>query len=258
MQEPVTIQPDQTGYAPVNGLEMYYEVYGTGQPLVLLHGGMTTIQDFAFMLPGLLKGRQVIAYERQGHGHTADIDRPFTMEGWADDLAALLQHLGIPQADVLGYSTGGSVALAFALRHPQQVRKLVLISTIYDKDGYPTEVMAGLLHANADSMPDILREMYAAVAPRPEDWSELVRKSVAAAGAFEGWTHDALQAISMPTLVAVGDIDIVRLEHAVELYRILPQSQLAILPATDHVAIILQHADWLTRMVTAFLDSDSA
>lgn len=255
MQEPVHIQPDQTGYAPVNGLEMYYEVYGTGQPLVLLHGGMTTLQDFGFMLPALVHGRQIIAYERQGHGHTADIDRPFTMEGWADDLAALLQHLGIAQADVLGYSTGGSVALAFAIRHPQHVRKLVLVSTIYNKDGYPPEVMEGLLHASAESMPDILRQMYAAIAPHPENWAALVRKSVESAATFRGWSDEAIQSITMPTMVAAGDNDIVRTEHAVALVRLLPQAQLAILPNTDHIAIVMQHADWLATMTAEFLDT---
>jgi pimeloyl-ACP methyl ester carboxylesterase len=242
-------------YAPVNGLQMYYEIYGSGQPLVLMHGGMTTVEDFGLVLPTFAETRQVIAFERQGHGHTADIDRPFSLEQWADDTAALLQHLNIEQADIFGYSTGGSVALAFALRYPKMVRKLVLASTIYNREGYYPGIMEGLLQASADDMPDMLREMYTRVAPHPENWSKLVKKSVESAAEFKGWQKKDIRTISAPTLVIAGDSDIVRTEHAVELYRLIPDAKLAVLPDTDHIGIVVQHAAWTAGMIAEFLSA---
>jgi pimeloyl-ACP methyl ester carboxylesterase len=242
-------------YAPVNGLELYYEVHGIGEPLVLIHGGMTSLNDFGMLLPTFAQTRQVIAYEQQGHGHTADIDRPLTLENLADDLAGLLDHLKIEQADVFGYSTGGSVALAFVLRHPGRVRKLVVASAIFSPDGYYPGIMEGLSHATADQMPSIMREMYEQVAPHPEDWPTLVQKSTSAAATFKGWSAEEIQSIRVPTLVLVGDQDIVRPEHAVELFRLIPDARLAVLPETDHIAILLQRADWLAPMITTFLDA---
>jgi len=247
------LQPDVADYAPVNGLQMYYEIYGSGQPLVLLHGGMTTIEDFAPVLPAFARTRQVIAFERQGHGHTADIDRPFSLEQWADDTAALLQHLNIEQADIFGYSTGGSVALSSVLRHPQMVRKLVLASAIYNREGYYPGVLEGLLQASPDDLPEILREMYTRAAPNPENWPKLVKKSIASVAEFKGWQKKEIRAIGAPTLVMVGDNDTVRTEHAVELYRLLPDAKLAVLPDTDHIGIMVRHAEWTAGMITEFL-----
>jgi pimeloyl-ACP methyl ester carboxylesterase len=255
-----TIHPPRqivTGYAPVNGLEMYYEIHGTGQPLVLLHGGMTTIGDFALLLPLLAKTRQIIAFERQGHGHTADIDRPFSLDQMAEDLAGLLRHLNIEGADVLGYSTGGAVALEFALRHPDRLGKLVLMSTIYNTEGYYPQIFEGLKQATAEAMPPIMQEMYTSVAPRPQDWSRLVAKSVEAAAQFTGWQLQEVQSVNVPTLIISGDSDIVRPEHAVEMYRLLPNAQLAILPGTDHIGVLFQRAEWASSMITAFLDHDT-
>ncbi len=249
------LQPHVSDYAPVNGLEMYYEIYGSGQPLLLLHGGMTTAEDFSLVAPTLAQTRQVIAFERQGHGHTADIDRPFRLEQWADDTAALLRHLDIEQADVFGYSTGGSVALAFALRQPEMVRKLVLASSIYNREGYYPGIMEGLLQTTAGDMPDILREMYTRVAPHPENWQKLVKKSTESAATFQGWQKKDIRTISTPTLVMVGDNDIVRTEHAVELYRLIPNAKLAVLPDTDHVGILVQHAAWTAAMISEFLSA---
>jgi pimeloyl-ACP methyl ester carboxylesterase len=248
-------KPHVADYAPVNGLKMYYEIYGSGQPLVLLHGGMTTLDDFAFVLPTFAGTRQVIAFERQGHGHTADIDRPFSLEQWADDTAALLDHLNIEQADIFGYSTGGSVALSFALRHPQRVRKLILASTLFNNEGYYPGIMEGLKRAKAENMPPILREMYTQVAPHPQNWETLVEKSVQAAANFQGWQRKDIRTISAPTLVMVGDRDIVRTEHAVDLYRLIPNAALAVLPDTDHVSILIQRAGWLAGMINDFLDA---
>src|SRR5919108_4760680 len=132
----------RTGYAPVNGLNMYYEIHGTGQPLVVLHGSFMTIELLGQLVPELARSRQVIAVEFQGHGHTADVDRPITYENLADDTAALLRHLGIGNADVYGYSLGGGVALQVAIRHPDMVRKLVIVSAPYTSDGQYPEVVA--------------------------------------------------------------------------------------------------------------------
>lgn len=249
------MQPKITGYAPVNDLNMYYEIYGSGQPLVLLHGGMTTMEDFALVLPAFAQTRQVIAFERQGHGHTADLDRPFSLEQWADDTASLLKHLNIEQADIFGYSTGGSVALAFALLYPQMVRKLVVASAIYSSDGYYPGILGGLKHARAEDLPPIMREMYAQVAPHPENWATLVEKSVKSAASFTGWSKKDMRTITAPALVMVGDSDIVRTEHAVDLYRLLPNAQLAVLPATDHIGILFQRAEWVAAMISHFLDA---
>lgn len=161
----------------------------------------------------------MIAFERQGHGHTADIDRPFSLEQWADDVAALLTYLNIEQSDIFGYSTGGTVALAFALRHPTMVRRLVLASAIYNSKGYDPGLLEGLKHLKAENLPRIMREMYMKVAPCPQNWEVLVEKSAKAAATFTGWQKKEIKAISAPTLVLVGDSDAVRTEHAVELYR---------------------------------------
>ena len=139
--------PVQTGYAPVNGLSMYYEIHGEGRPLVLLHGAYMTIDMFGAVLPGLAATRRVIAAEQQGHGHTADADRPITYEQMADDTAALLAHLGVGSADVLGYSMGGATALQLAIRHPAVVRKLVVASASYTSDGqHPVALEIGRAH----------------------------------------------------------------------------------------------------------------
>jgi pimeloyl-ACP methyl ester carboxylesterase len=252
------LQPTTADYASVNGLNLYYEIYGSNQssvPLILMHGGMTTNADFGFVLPALAQSRQVIAFERQGHGHTADIDRPFTLDNWADDTAALLKHLKIEQADVFGYSTGGSVALAFALRYPKLLRKLVVASALHNPDGYYPGIMEGLKHAKATDLPPIMREMYEAIAPRPQDWAKLVEKSVASVATFKGWSKKDLRTISAPTMVLVGDNDIVRTEHAVELYRLISNAKLAILPETDHVSILIQRAAWVGEMITEFLNA---
>jgi pimeloyl-ACP methyl ester carboxylesterase len=234
---------------------MSYEIYGDGQPLVLLHGGMTTLEDFSLLLPSFAQTRQVIAFERQGHGHTADIDRPFSLEAWADDTAALLKHLKIEKADIFGYSTGGAVVLAFALRHPDRVGKLILASTIYNSEGYYPGILEGLKRAKADDLPPTMREMYTKVAPHPQDWETLVEKSVKSAATFTGWQKKDLRTITAPTLILVGDSDIVRTEHAVELYRLIPKASLAVLPATDHISILFARAGWLAAMITDFLNA---
>lgn len=250
----------RSGYAPVNGLKMYYEAYGRAKgkipPLVLLHGGGSTIEtSFGKILPALARGRQVIAFEQQGHGRTADmIDRPFTFEQSADDTAGLLRHLNIGKADFFGYSNGGHIALQMAIRHPDLVRKLVVESAMFQRDGCDPGFWKSFEQSKPDDMPPELREAYLGVAPHPEDFPTFFAKSVQRMMNFKGWTPEAIQSINAPALVVIGDHDIVRPEHAVLMFRLLPNAQLAVLPGTDHMTIV-NRSDWLVPMVEMFLDS---
>jgi pimeloyl-ACP methyl ester carboxylesterase len=256
----------RTGYAPVNGLNMYYEIHGAGQPLVVLHGAYMTIELMGKLVPELAKSRQVIAVELQGHGRTADIDRPITYEQLADDTAALLRHLGIPSADVYGYSLGGGVALQLAIRHPQLVRKLVVVSASYTSEGVYPEVFAAIDRITPelfDGTP--WRAAYDRTAPRPEAFPALVAKLTQLDRTPFAWPAEVVRAITAPTLIVIGDADGTRPEHAVAMFRLrgggvfgdlagLPAAQLAVLPGTSHVGM-LDRADWLLAMVPPFLDA---
>jgi len=267
------VRDGQTGYAPVNGLRMYYEIHGEGRPLLLLHGAYMTIDLMGPIVPGLARSRQVIAVELQGHGRTADIDRPITYEQMADDVAALLAHLEVDRADVMGYSLGGAVALQVAIRHPAVVHKLVVASASHASDG---------MHAAAWEMfPSITPEMFAgspieaaylACAPNPGDFPTLVEKLTRLDTTPFSWPPEDVRGISAPTLIVLGDSDGIRLEHAVELFELLgggvmgdlaglPPSQLAVLPGTTHFMPpgfgLLDRADWLLAMIPPFLDASA-
>jgi len=257
-----------SGYLPVNGLKMYYEVHGVGQPLVLVHGAFSAIgTSFGALLPELAKTRQVIGFELQAHGRTADIDRPLSMEAMADDVAAAIRQLGLERADLLGYSMGGGVALRVAIRHPEVVRKLVLVSAGYTLAGFHP----GLMEALGEMTPDMMvgspwHTEYMAIAPRPEDFGRLFAKKTQMDRATRDIPAEDIQAIEAPALIIVGDSDIFRPEHAVELFRLfgggisgdtpagLPDSQLAILPGTSHV-MAAYRADLLLPMIPPFLDA---
>jgi pimeloyl-ACP methyl ester carboxylesterase len=257
----------QSGYAPVNGLQMYYELHGNGGvPVVLLHGAYMSTGMMEFLLSGLANTRQVIATDFQGHGRTADVDRPITYEQMAEDVAALMEHLGIEQADIVGYSMGGSVALQVAIRHPDRVRKVVAASGQYRLDGLYPEVIAGIA---TNSTPEIMMgtpwyENYASVAPNPDDFPMLVEKLKRLDAEEFAWDEAEIAAIAAPTLLIYGDADVIRPEHMVELFRLLgggvpgdltglPKARLAILPSTTHVGV-MNRADWLLPMITEFLD----
>ncbi|MCA1707146.1 MAG: alpha/beta hydrolase [Actinobacteria bacterium] len=256
-------------YAAVNGLDMYYEIHGTGEPLILLHGAYMTIGAMGEVVPELAKTRQVIAVELQGHGHTADIDRPLSYEQMADDIAALLRHLGTQKADIFGYSMGGGVALQVAIRHPEVVRKLVVGSVYYNNDGSYPELLEAIETITPEAFAGTpWREEYDRIAPNPEDFSTLVAKLKELDLTFVGWPPEDIQAIEAPTFVIVGDSDVVRPEHAVEMFRLLgggvagdlaglPNSQLAVLPGTTHVGL-MNRADWLISMIGEFLDAPEA
>ena len=256
----------QTGYAPVNGLNVYYELHGSGRPLLVLHGAFMTIALMGELIPRLSRTRQVIAVEFQGHGHTGDCDRPLSYEQLADDAAALLRHLGASPADVYGYSLGGGVALQLALRHPGSVRKLVTVSASTSSAGAYPEVWSAI----AQIKPELFdgtpwRQAYDRVAPDPAAFPRLVAKLKQLDLTPFEWPADAVEAIAAPTLIVIGDSDGTRPEHAVELFRLrgggvfgdivgMPSAQLAILPGTSHVGM-LERADWLVPMVAAFLDA---
>ncbi|MFF1548434.1 alpha/beta fold hydrolase [Streptomyces sp. NPDC058291] len=226
----MTNVPDNSDYAKVNGLEMYYESHGCddgrGRPLVLLHGGVLTVDlSFGAVLPALSAGRRVVAPELQGHGHTADVDRAMTPANLAGDVVALLDALGVEQADLLGFSLGGLTALHLALRHPERVGRLVLAATQYTQDGYHEEIRTGdhtspRMPGQADFQE--MSDAYTAVAPQPERFRDLIAKCTAAAQAPLPWTADDLRDLRAPTLLVIGDTDFVRIEHAAEMQRLTP------------------------------------
>jgi pimeloyl-ACP methyl ester carboxylesterase len=234
---------------------MYYEIRGTGVPLVLLHGGGSTIDtSFGNVLDPLAKNRQVIAFDQRGHGRTADVDRPFSFEESADDTAALLRYLKVDRADFMGYSNGGTIGLQIAIRHPEIVRKMVVMSGMFRRDGANPEFWEGFKHARLETMPLELRDAYLKTAPHPEQLQSFFDKSVRRMQEFKDIPADQIRSIAAPTLVMIGDNDVVRPEHAVETFRLLPHAQLAVLPGTDHMMMVKQ-TDWEVSMVDAFLNA---
>jgi len=239
-------------YASVNGLTMYYEIHGRGEPLVLLHGEFATGGMFYQILPGLAKHRQVIIIEQQGHGHTADINRPLSFSQMADDTAALLQQIGIQQADFFGYSGGGSVALQLAIRHPGMVQKIALASAVYDTNGYYPGILDGLKNPSPDSFPPIVRETYLRVAPNPDGWKTLVEKTAAMAAQPDILTAEQLQSIKAPTLVIIGDHDIIMPDYASRMAGLL-HTDLVTLPG-DHASYVVGQSQPLLAKLHAFFD----
>jgi pimeloyl-ACP methyl ester carboxylesterase len=257
----------RTGYAPINGLEMYYEVLGSGPPLVLLHGALVTIDlSWRAVIPALAEHHQVIAIEQQAHGHTGDIDRPLSYQQMADDTAALLEHLGVEQADIVGYSMGGATALQLAIRHPELVRKMVVMSTQFAPEGmYPESRDLVQAMDPEDFTGSGLPESYAAVAPDPGGWPGLVGRVQQLVADFQGFPTESIESITAPTMVILGDADEIRPEHAVELFRLLgggvpgdtlglPEDRLVVLPGTTHVGVAMSAPAWLVSTITPFLD----
>jgi pimeloyl-ACP methyl ester carboxylesterase len=260
----------QTGYAPVNGLQAYFEIHGSGEPLLLLHGAYMTIEMMEPLLSGLADTRQVIVAEQQGHGRTVDIDRPITYEQMADDMAALLRHLELDGADVVGYSMGGGIALQLAIRHPGLVRRLVVASAGYSSDSMHPEALAMFPSITPELFAGSpIEEAYLKTAPNPDDFPKLVEKLKTLDTTSFAWPQEDVRAIAAPTLIVLGDSDGVRLEHAVELFKLrgggvmgdlagMPESQLAVLPGTAHFVPpgfgLLDRTDWLLAMIPPFLD----
>ena len=260
-------QKPTTGYAPVNGLKMYYEVHGSGEPVVLLHGAFMTItNNWTGWIGELAKTRKVIAVEMQGHGRTADIERDISGENLADDVAALLDHLKIPKADLIGYSMGGGVAMQCAIRHPDKVRKVVVISSTFRRDGMIKEA--------ADSIPKLTAEAfkgspieveYKKLSPTPDEFPKFVKRLLAMGSKGHDIGADKLKATTAPMFFIHGDADGIRLEHVAEMFRLKggeihgdmkprSASRLAILPDTTHVTL-MQRMPVIVPMVNDFLDA---
>ncbi len=256
------------GYVSVNGLNMYYETHGKGQPLVLLHGAFSAIgTSFGGLLPELAKTRRVIAFELQAHGHTTDIDRPLSLEGMADDVAAAINQLGMERADIFGYSMGAAVALQVAIRHPEVIRKLVLASITYTMSGLHPGLMEGLGNMTPEMMyGSPWHEEYLKIAPHPDDFTSLFAKKTQMDQQTQDLSDESIRGIKSPTLLIIGDSDLVRPEHIVEMFRLLgggvfgdtpagpPDSQLAILPGTSHVSLV-SRTELLVPMINSFLEA---
>ncbi len=264
----VSAQPQPTtGYAPINGLKMYYEVHGSGEPVVLLHGAFMTItNNWTGWIGELAKTRKVIAVEMQGHGRTADIERDLTAENLADDVAALLDHLKIPRADLIGYSMGGGVAMQCAIRHPEKVRKVVSISAVFRHDGWVKEGRDALPKLTAEAFKGSpIEAEYKKLSPTPNEFPAFVKHVLATNSKPYDFGADKLKATTAPMFFIHGDADGVRLQHVAEMFRLKggevhgdlkprSASRLAILPNTTHVTL-MQRMPVIVPMVNDFLDA---
>jgi len=247
-----TSKPLRTGYAPVNGLQVYYEIHGKQNgrpPLLLLHGGDPCWEtSFAEVLP---------LFDQAGHGRTADRNAPFTFKASADDAAALLEYLKVPQADWYGYSNGGSIALEGALRHPGMVRRIVFQSSAWSRQGSPAAFWKSFDKARLADMPIEFKRAYIRTSPHPGRLQSYFDKSVQRMRTFKGWTREQVRSIKAPMLVVVGDSDIVLPAHAAETASLVKGSRLAILPGTDHMQMV-HRANLLAPMIEEFLDVPDA
>jgi pimeloyl-ACP methyl ester carboxylesterase len=262
-------QQPTKGYAPVNGLKMYYEIHGSGDPVVLLHGSFMTItNNWTGWIGELSRTRKVIAVEMQGHGRTADIERDFSYEYLADDVAALLDYLEIPKADLIGYSMGGGVAMQCAIRHPEKVRKVVSISAVFRYDGWVKEAL--------DMFPQLTAEMlkgspieteYKKLSPTPDEFPNFVKRVIAMDLKPYDFGADKLKATKAPMFFIHGDADGVRLEHIADMFRLKGEeifgdmrprsaSRLAILPNTTHITL-MERMPVIVPMVNGFFDAKS-
>lgn len=260
-------QKPTTGYAPVNGLKLYYEVHGSGEPVVLLHGAFMTItNNWTGWLGELAKTRKVIAVEMQGHGRTADIERDISQGNLADDVAGLLDHLKIPQADLIGYSMGGGVAMQCAIRYPDKVRKVVVISSAFRRDGMAREGLDAISKLSADAFNGSPIEIeYKKLSPTPDDFPKFVERLLATATKGHDLGADKLKSTTAPMFFIHGDADGIRLEHIEEMFGLKgggthgdlgprSASRLAILPDATHVTL-MQRMAIIVPMVNDFLDA---
>jgi len=261
-------QKPTTGYAPVKGLKMYYEIHGNGEPVILLHGAFMAISgDWEDWVKELAKTRKVIAVEMQGHGRTADIKREMSFENLSDDVAGLLDHLKIGRADIVGYSLGGGVAVQTAIRHPEKVRKVVSISAVLRRDGWVKEGVDALASLTPEIFKDSPMEAeYKRLSPTPNKFADFIKHVVAMASTPYDFGAENFKATKAPMFFIHGDADGVRFEHIAEMYRLKgggnihgdmqprSASRLAILPDTTHVSL-MNHRQSIVPMINAFLDA---
>lgn len=257
----------KTGYADVNGLHVYYETVGEGDPVMLLHGAYMSAEAMKPVADILAASdRMVIVPEAQGHARTADIDRAFTYEALADDVAALMDHLGVQSADVVGYSMGASTALQLAIRHPEKVKRMVAASGTYKTAGMYPEVIAMFPTITAEMFADSPMEAeYKKLSPTPDKFPAFVAKLTKLDTTPQNWPATDIQGIKAPTLIVVGDQDVVTPEHAIEMFRLLgggkpgdmgnpkPEDQLAILPNTSHIGIFTTGAEAFGKLAADFI-----
>ncbi|WP_306350719.1 alpha/beta fold hydrolase [Flavobacterium sp. '19STA2R22 D10 B1'] len=261
-------QPEKiTGYAPVNGMKLYYEVYGEGEPILLLHGAFMSIDmNWSELIPELSKTRKVIAIEMQGHGRTADIERPISYEGLASDAAGVLQYLKLKNVDVIGYSLGGTVAFQLAIKNPELVNKLVILSSTYKSDGWLPEVKAMFQSFQPDFFDNTpLYAEYKRLAPDAGHWHKFIGKMIESEKKEYSLGDENMKNIKSPTLLIMGDNDGVDLKQTASMYRLLgggvsgdiaglPKSQLAIIPGMTHVSLMMS-TDKLIPMINTFLNT---
>jgi len=264
----VAQQKPTTGYAPVNRLNMYYEIHGKGEPVMLLHGAFMTITGWNDWVNELAKTRKVIAVEMQGHGRTGDIKREMSFENLSDDVAGLLDHLKIERADIIGYSLGGGVAMQTAIRHPEKVRKVVSISAVLRRDGWVKEGVDALAGLTAEVFKGSPMEAeYRRLSPTPNEFPAFVKHVISTAAKPYDFGADKLKATKAPMFFIHGDADGVRIDHIAEMYRLKgggnihgdmqprPASRLAILPGTTHVTL-MNHRQTIVPMINDFLDAN--
>jgi len=253
----------------VNGMQMYYEVSGSGDPLVVLHGAYMNIPSMGAIIPRLAKTHRVYAVELQGHGRTTDIDRPITYPNLADDVAAFMDAIGMKKADVFGYSMGSVAGLQLAIRHPAKVNKLVMASGAYDASGWQPEFTAFIPQMTVEMFAGMpFAKEYRKLAPNPDGFPELARKLIAIEKEPMAWGEE-VKAIKAPVLIIAGDADVATLEHNVALFRLLgggamgdmgkplAASRLAVMPATVHTAVITQ-PELLYAFIEPFLKGRTA
>lgn len=251
-------QDSTSGDANIGELKMYYEIHGKGFPLVLIHGGGSTIgTSFGNVLDAFAQHHRVIAVEMQAHGHTRDIDRPLSFHQDADDIAALLQQLHIEKADIFGFSNGGQTAMDIAIRHPQLVHKLVIGSAFFKRSGAYDWFWPGFDHASLDQMPKYLRDAYLAINHDSAGLEAMFHRDVERMKHFQDWPDEAIKSVQAPTLLIIGEQDLVRPEYAVELTRQMPHARLIILPG--HHGEYLERKGYLSEctaeMVNDFLSA---
>ncbi|SEL38237.1 Pimeloyl-ACP methyl ester carboxylesterase [Chitinophaga rupis] len=247
------MKPSDSGYAPVNGIKVYYEVYGEGKPLVLLHGAFMTIGlNWGQLIPELSKTRKVIAIELQGHGHTQYSDRKLSHAALASDVEGVLDHLKIDSADVAGYSYGGAIAYQFAIQSPKRLRKLVIISATYKSSGWLAEVNNGFKMMKPEFFTNTpMKAAYDAVAPDKTKWTKFMEQMIASAGTPFDLGDSNISKITAPVLIISGDNDGLDKIELIKTYQLLggaicadfrpmPKSQLAIVPSQGHVSLMMQ------------------
>ncbi len=239
------------GYSEVNGIKMYYEIYGQGKPLVLVHGGGSTIQTtFGRVIPMLAKHRRLIAVELQAHGRTSDRDKDLTFEQDADDVATLLKNLNIDKADFFGFSNGGTTVAQVAIRHPEMADKIILGSALFKRNGVPASFWDFMKQAQLANMPEQLKEGYKQVAPNPNDLQVMHDKDVKRMINFKDIPEEQILSIKASTLIIIGDRDVIKPEHALEMHRQITNSQLAIIPGV--------HGEYIEEITTLQLGSREA